>query len=470
MPKLIDLSKLTPQELQDHHTQLVEELARRHVDSADRPLTMTDMELAVERMASGGKPPAIAAMLNRMRPEKRTAKACPRCAKRTPVKARDRQRTVESMAGSVTYRRNYHYCADCKHGFYPADRLLGVPEEGALTEELEKRVLDFAVNDVFGEGAARWKMHYPFSISDNLLRRVADRVGRAAEEADQAELQQKLLAREQRAPVLVVENDGGHLPMRGAEPWKEAKVGVIRTATVHPETNVVTVDKESPRYVAVLGNQDEFAAAMQSALQAEGGIANRFIAWLGDGAPGNWTLAQSLCLGCSRIVQILDWHHAVEHGMTLGRALLGEDESVLGLWKARLETLLFVGNNDLLVSELMACLDESTPSPAIEVLDDLVRYYRANCNRMDYAKYRSVGLPIGSGTVESAHRHVLQVRMKRAGQHWSQTRARRMVRLRAAYRTAGAAKFHRAIRSSPVQRQRNPAKAKPARKRYASNR
>lgn len=467
MPKLIDLSKLTPQELQDHHTRLLEELARRHVDSAGKSLTMTEMELAVERMASGGKPPAIAAMLSRMRPEKPTAKACPRCGKRTPVKVRDRERTVESMAGPVTYRRNYHYCADCKHGFHPVDRLLGVPEEGDLTEELEKRVLDFAVNDVFGEGAERWRMHYPFTISDNLLRRVAERVGRVAEQADQVALQRELLPRDERAPVLVVENDGGHLPMRGAEPWKEAKVGVIRTATVNTETNVVSVDKEKPRYVAVLGNQDEFAAAMRAALQAEGGITGRFIAWLGDGAPGNWSLADLLCPGC---VQILDWHHAVEHGMTLGRALLSEDESVMGLWKARLETLLHSGNNDALISELMACLDENTPTDAIGALDDLVRYYRANSTRMDYAKYRSVGLPIGSGTVESAHRHVLQVRMKRAGQHWSQMRARRMVRLRAAYRTAGAARFHRAIRNAPMQCERKPARAKPARKRYASNR
>ena len=53
---------------------------------------------------------------------------------------------------------------------------------------------------------------------------------------------------------------------------------------------------------------------------------------------------------------------------------------------------------------------------------------------------------MGSGIVESAHRHVLQVRMKRAGQRWGIQRARRMVRLRAVYLTAGAHHFHRAIR------------------------
>ena len=65
---------------------------------------------------------------------------------------------------------------------------------------------------------------------------------------------------------------------------------------------------------------------------------------------------------------------------------------------------------------------------------------------MKYRLYRDEGLPIGSGAVESAHRHVLQTRMKCAGQHWSLRNARRMARLRAAYRTAGARRFYDAIR------------------------
>ena len=78
----------------------------------------------------------------------------------------------------------------------------------------------------------------------------------------------------------------------------------------------------------------------------------------------------------------------------------------------------------------------------------LYRYYRNNDKRMRYRTFRSLGLPVGSGIVESAHRHVLQVRMKRAGQRWSIVRARRMTRLRAIYRTAGAHRFHWAIREA----------------------
>ena len=153
--------------------ELLDEMARRHADQHFRDgMTMSEMELSVEAMARGHGKPSIARMLAQMKPEKPTAKACPRCGKRIPVKARDRERDVESLTGPVTFKRNYHYCEECRYGFYPVDRLLMLPEEGDLTSELEKRVLDFAVNDVYGECAARWQLHYRRRVSENLFRRV----------------------------------------------------------------------------------------------------------------------------------------------------------------------------------------------------------------------------------------------------------------------------------------------------------
>lgn len=64
---------------------------------------------------------------------------------------------------------------------------------------------------------------------------------------------------------------------------------------------------------------------------------------------------------------------------------------------------------------------------------------------MDYKAYKEQGLTIGSGMVESAHKHVLQARMKRAGQHWSQQGAEKMARFRAPYKTKGPQNFNRFI-------------------------
>jgi hypothetical protein len=46
-------------------------------------------------------------------------------------------------------------------------------------------------------------------------------------------------------------------------------------------------------------------------------------------------------------------------------------------------------------------------------------YFATNAARMAYPAYRARGLPIGSGAVESAAKHLVQDRMKRAGMRWS---------------------------------------------------
>ncbi len=425
---------------------LLRELAERLADERFHDgMTMSEMELAAEGLMKGDAgPPPIAAMLSRMKPEKPTAKACPKCGKRIPVKARDRERTVESLAGLVTFKRNYHYCEACKYGFYPVDRLLMLPEEGDLTSELEKRVLDFAVNDVYEQCAARWELHYGQRWSENVFRRVAERVGNQCTEADQGRLQEELKPRVPAADVLVVEVDGSMLPIRGDEPWKEAKLGV--TYRHDPEAGEPIAG--TSRYVAVVNGMGEFAPVLEEALEVENIDDVGKVVWLGDGAVCNWSLADQLCPDA---VQILDWHHAVEHAVDCGKALLGEESPLLPLWQRRAEELLAAGDPDALIAEVVDCLEVIEPKrrdtrERLQAVEDLVRYYRANAHRMKYRLYREDHLPIGSGAVESAHRHVLQTRMKRAGQHWAMRNARRMARLRAAYRTAGALRFHGAIR------------------------
>lgn len=200
--------------------ELIEELTRRQTEREFRDgMTMSEMELAVEKLKGDTGQPSLGWMLARMKPEKPTPKACPRCGKRTAVKARDRERTVRSLSGPITFKRNYHYCEGCKYGFYPADRLLDLPEEGELTAQMEKPVLDFAVNDVYGEAVERWSLHYCEPISDNLLRRVAARIGKQCESANQGRLQECLKPRAPAAEVLVVQTDGSMLPIRGDEPW-----------------------------------------------------------------------------------------------------------------------------------------------------------------------------------------------------------------------------------------------------------
>ena len=52
---------------------------------------------------------------------------------------------------------------------------------------------------------------------------------------------------------------------------------------------------------------------------------------------------------------------------------------------------------------------------------------------MKYAEYQSQGLTVGSGTIESGIKNVVNQRMKGCGMRWAVDRAENMLNLRAAY-------------------------------------
>jgi hypothetical protein len=54
-----------------------------------------------------------------------------------------------------------------------------------------------------------------------------------------------------------------------------------------------------------------------------------------------------------------------------------------------------------------------------EKLRQLIGYYKNHQKRMPYHIFKKQGLEIGSGAIESAHKDVLQKRLKLSGQRWT---------------------------------------------------
>jgi hypothetical protein len=406
--------------------------------------TMSQMEKSIEALKEQLAKQAMDELLGDLGPEDATPKDCPKCGKKTPVRTQNVERTFFALSGQHTIFRNYHYCEHCTHGFYPRDAQIGLPTEGEVTLELEKRMFDFAINDPYGECSRRWSMHYTQEFSATLFNKVAERVGKRLEQAHDTILQQELLTPEiKKTERLYVLNDGSMLPMVGGK-WKEAKLGVIFRKESHsPYSKKKRGSITQARYVAVWGDQEEFKEHMRHALDVEGWQHAKEIVWLGDGALGNWTLSESLA---PLAVQILDVQHAIQHGVNFGKALLGETNDALPLWHKRIEQLVYASDVDALIGELMDSVLEAEDNPFIlRGLDSLITYYRHNQHRMNYKHCLAQGMMIGSGVVESGHRHVFQSRMKRSGQHWAEPQGRRMARMRAAYKTAGVERVHHAI-------------------------
>ena len=64
---------------------------------------------------------------------------------------------------------------------------------------------------------------------------------------------------------------------------------------------------------------------------------------------------------------------------------------------------------------------------------DALSYYCNNQDRMDYAYYREQGYFIGSGTVESACKQIVSLRLKRSGARWTKSGASATAKARTAW-------------------------------------
>lgn len=368
---------------------------------------------------------------------------CPKCGKRCRVRRKWVQRKVQSLHGEHVLKRHYHYCARCKEGWFPLDRELSLPDEGELTPRMEQVVLDLGLHSPFEEAAQRFAVHHGGEISENLVRRVVERVGRRAEA--RVDLAARLRAEANAPPsTLLVQVDGSMLSTRGADAWREVKVGlVVRDEHLLSKNGRGLISQA--RFVARLGNYDAFKKGLTEVLTLERAWECEQLVFLGDGAPWVWAIADEVCHGA---VQILDYPHAVGHANEAAQVLFAPGDGCAELFVGTIERMLWEGRIDDIVHELETCAFAAR-GRSRQALVDLARYYATNASRMRYDRYRALGLPCGSGAIESAHRHVLQKRMKLAGQHWDPRRADRFAQLRAALATCGPAKIYPAIHAAP---------------------
>jgi len=361
-------------------------------------------------------------------------KPCPRCGKPAAVRAYRRPRTLHTVSGKQTLVRNYHVCASCEQGFYPLDVALGLPQTGSMTPRTKARVVDLAVNAPYEEAAQRWSVHYGSSLSEHAVRDALNHVMGLPEQVEPAP------ERPEAPQVLVVQNDGGMVLTRELG-WKEVKVAVVYDPQhARQGDRFARGHLTHASYLAELAQPAAFASQLQLLLQARGASEAKRVVWLGDGAPSNWTLCDALCPDA---LQLLDWYHLMSHAGTCAKQLFTDKEAACReVWLDRVAFLASRGPTAPLLRELELCRFECGAADAKHnALRAFHRYVKTNQARMDYPQARAWAAPIGSGAVESAHRHVIQTRMKLAGQRWSLDKAQGLVRLRAAYRTLGPQAF-----------------------------
>jgi hypothetical protein len=205
------------------------------------------------------------------------------------------------------------------------------------------------------------------------------------------------------------------------ESWKEIKLGRI-----FEQEDIVRASKNrtvlsNSRYVTHLGASKDFLPKMEYHIE---GLKNKV--FLADGATWIWNWVEDTYPDS---VQIVDFFHAKEHLCEFANSFFKEREQAKQWIDLHGSILINKG-----VSPLIKALEELKGSKGLaKQREQLLNYYRKNEQRMQYHTFKKKGLLIGSGAIESAHKDVLEQRLKLSGQRWTMKGLQQMVQLRVVY-------------------------------------
>lgn len=220
--------------------------------------------------------------------------------------------------------------------------------------------------------------------------------------------------------ILYVEADGSMLLTR-KEGWKEVKLGRIFKSgdCIDPNGKVGWI--RHSQYLAHLGDSKTFTQQMDDLLASYGSLNHRMV-FISDGALWikNWIED-----AFPNAISILDYYHASEHLYRFVEAYF-RDKTAGTIWAKEQEGLLKESRVADVIQNIIILAGNNDKEA-----QKLINYYQCNKQRMDYREYKKTGAGIiGSGAIESAHRTVIQKRMKLSGQRWSKQGAQNMLHLR----------------------------------------
>jgi hypothetical protein len=160
---------------------------------------------------------------------------------------------------------------------------------------------------------------------------------------------------------------------------------------------------------------------------------HRLVGVLLDGDEHQQTavLAEGACRSRNLIV-ILDLIHMIHYLWMAGYALCGKDKLATQTWMAHhLRLALTMPAADLIAAIQARLAASSLTARKRKPVDKALKYFIRNAPFMDYRTYLAQGMPIASGVIEGACRHLIQDRLGITGARWDLPGAEAVLKLRA---------------------------------------
>ncbi len=363
--------------------------------------------------------------------------SCPDCGEAMRYKGRV-EREIEHLEGETEIARAYYHCTHCKSGYFPLDDQLYLGKHSWTPETVKQMVRQAIEIPSYRRAAESYQEMTKIPVSKSSLARLVNQYGGqlVAQQKVEAEETVKPPAKEEvvterqipkpDSEVMNVSMDGAMVNIRD-EGWKEVKVVAISAVEreTDEETGEIEVNLSQHSYRAGLWEAKEFGKQQWAEGCRRGLERAKEVVSVNDGAFWIWIIIQMCWAPC---VEILDWWHLIEKLWTTARGLFDGDETGSTNWMKKQKEHLWNSEPRQVLRAIRTLCPRGEPLP--EPVRLTVNYIFTNRQRIRYKQFRETGYPIGSGTVESACKLVVQTRMKQAGMRWSRDGAQAMLALR----------------------------------------
>lgn len=304
----------------------------------------------------------------------------------------------------------------------PLPQRLGVTPRGR-SRRLERVLTDFGCEQSFVQAAQSVREHYGFEIGATMVRRATlKHAHRAREKLCQQYEQPFRILPAVGAEHVIAQTDGTMIctvepgPRKSKRPrqWKEMRLVATQA-----------LNSASTLYAATFGSVEETGRRWGHCARQAGWGLNSRIHTVGDGA--DRIRGQSQEVFGEQGSFLCDFYHVSEY---LGAAAPTCGGSKAQQWRRTQQKRLRRGAFQKVIDALAAHLEPvATPEEEAPVRSGH-RYLTNRTDCLDYPRALKLGLPIGSGMIESGHRHVLQARLKKAGTAWLSDHADQIAHLR----------------------------------------
>ncbi len=370
---------------------------------------------------------------------------CPNCGKRLHSKGFV-HRQITSMIGVVRWKRRVGRCPHgCEIGqVAPLDKALGLHPHQRTSFELQKLGCLLSVFAPFETVVALLNCLISVHVRSTAVWHWVQTAGQKAMDVLDEQLaelaagqlpQMEWLDEAISALPLLIGADGVMVPFRpeggkGPTVWREVKVAVLARLGRRSKSDVPQLYQR--RLVAVLGKIDALRPRLWLEALRQGVLTASQVVWLSDGGIGFWGL-YAACFAAYAI-GILDFYHAAQNLWKGAKAWLDGRSKKARQWFVSARHRLRHGETDVVLNDIAVALElGELPETARKALKNLYEYLDTHQYHIQYQKFKELGLPIGSGMVESACKWLIQQRFKGVGMRWSETGFNHLLHLRLAW-------------------------------------